>query len=684
MLLKIKGLCLIIILAIVIAGCGPAQAPAGPTPEELATPLPVKDVPTPGDGAWVRIQKAGKLVVGVSADYPPFAAYNSDFKLDGFDVALIRQMASALNMPIELKDIAFDGLPAALQTGQIDAAIAAISITPERENSLDFSGIYFVSSDAVLGRADGPLKSLGSVDELASYRMGVQKGSIYEKWIRTTLVEPGKLAEDNLQAYTLIDQALKDLQAGRVDFVLMDLQPAQVAARQFGFILVAQDLNRQMYAIAVKPGSASLQKALNQALIQLQEKGEVVSLARQYMGDSSLLPTPTAQVTPSLIPPTPVVSCLDSMTFVADLNLPDQNMTNPPSVNSNTQFSKGWRILNSGTCTWDMGYVLAYAGSWPTQGYMMGSPVRLQAAVPPGATMDIYAQMIAPPYPGIYQSFWTMRNRSFMAFGNRLYAGISVPAYPTPQPYPSATPDKSVSFSADKTSIYPGDLVTFSWNAAGARHAYFGLAGAGQPVPLSGTNVEAPLMPSNYELRAVYADGSQKVRQIQISVIINPTAPVITRFDVQPPDEIALGTCVDISWEIVGSTTQVTLQRNADVLSDGAPTESALRDCPPQLGDYTYTLTARGIRQSTQARQFLRVVDVLPTFVPGPTQEPFPTFVPEPTQEPFPTFAPEPTEEPFPTFAPEPTEEPLPTFAPEPTDAPEPVDESSNGGDVQE
>ncbi len=90
-------------------------------------------------------------------------------------------------MQVEIKDMAFDGLNWALELDQIDVAIAALSITPERSASLDFSDVYFVSEDAILARVDSSIPPVTRVTELASYRIGVQRTSVYSNWINESL-----------------------------------------------------------------------------------------------------------------------------------------------------------------------------------------------------------------------------------------------------------------------------------------------------------------------------------------------------------------------------------------------------------------------------------------------------------------------------------------------------------------
>ncbi len=87
-----KRMILLLIAVAVVLGVTVAVVAAAPAAEPqraAATPAP-KGASSAGD--WDRIKSSGKLVVGTSADYPPFEYYTPDFKLDGFDIALMQAM----------------------------------------------------------------------------------------------------------------------------------------------------------------------------------------------------------------------------------------------------------------------------------------------------------------------------------------------------------------------------------------------------------------------------------------------------------------------------------------------------------------------------------------------------------------------------------------------------------------
>ena len=148
--------------------------------------------------------------VGVSADYPPFEYYDNKFQLDGFDIALMKALGKELGCKVEFNDFAFEGLGSALQLDQIDIAISAISVTPEREELVSFSDVYYIGQDAVWSSRPRSKRNRHPRGSGAAAR-GVQAGTVYENDVQTSLVDAGILPEENMHVYTDISQAARDL-----------------------------------------------------------------------------------------------------------------------------------------------------------------------------------------------------------------------------------------------------------------------------------------------------------------------------------------------------------------------------------------------------------------------------------------------------------------------------------------
>jgi polar amino acid transport system substrate-binding protein len=104
-----------------------------------------------------KIKESGQLVLGTAADYPPYEFHmmvEGKDKIVGFDIMIAEKIAEELGVELVIKDMAFDGLIAALQGGKIDIIIAGMSATPEREEAVDFSNQYYYEQQMLLVRGD--------------------------------------------------------------------------------------------------------------------------------------------------------------------------------------------------------------------------------------------------------------------------------------------------------------------------------------------------------------------------------------------------------------------------------------------------------------------------------------------------------------------------------------------------
>ena len=570
-----KVAAIVIVIAALMSACSggepsspstalPTTAPStasstAPTVAASADSSPTAVTTTPAEDDWARIRASHKLLVGTSADYIPFSFYASDFKLDGFDVALIRDLGRRLGLDVELNDFAFDGLFSALSLKQIDALIAAISVTPERQELADFTNVYYLGEDAILASVDSPMTAVRSATDMAGRKIGVQRGSVYETWLQEALVATGLVAPDQLLASESNDDVLRALRAKQIDLAVMDFLPAEAATKQGNLKMVGRGTNRQRFAIAVRKNSTLLAQ-LNQALADAQADGTVARLVKEYLQTEPVqinsVPTATqpgpapAETVASATPVATVVAtvapeptCVDGMAYVADLNLDDQDMTAPPAVQPGQQFNKGWRLRNAGTCSWDANYALVFVRGNVPDARMGGSAVRVGREVKPGETIDLQANLVAPGVPGIYQAFWQMLSSDRASFGETVWVGIQVPgAQPPVQP---GVPDFRL--RADATTINAGQCTTIRWNVDNVNSVLFvDATGAQQGVGGDDARNVCPGGASTYKLRVALKDG----RTVEQSITINVggAAPNF-RADAT---QVSAGQCTVLRWNVDG------------------------------------------------------------------------------------------------------------------------------------
>ena len=127
----------------------------------------------------------------------------------------------------------FDTLIASVQEGKIDAVIAAMQATAERDEQVDFTIPYRMTKDAFVGAGDTDIV-IEKAEDAAGKSIGVQTGTVQERWIQEKLVDAGLTAADQVFSYERADQAALDVANGRIELLLMDAEPALALAEQNG------------------------------------------------------------------------------------------------------------------------------------------------------------------------------------------------------------------------------------------------------------------------------------------------------------------------------------------------------------------------------------------------------------------------------------------------------------------
>jgi len=222
-----------------------------------------------------QIKKAGKLVIGTSADYPPYEFHSLAGGKDtivGFDVAIAQEIAKDLGVKLEIKDMQFDGLLAALQAGTIDIVIAGMTPTEERKQSVDFSKTYYYAVHGVIVRTAEKDK-YATVDALKDARLSAQKGTIQvgiaKKQILGMSEEDAEKPSDKVKELGTIKNLVLDLKSSKVDAIVAELPVATAYVGKNPDLAVAAPTfsdDDGGSAVALKKGNPSLVEAVNKTL----------------------------------------------------------------------------------------------------------------------------------------------------------------------------------------------------------------------------------------------------------------------------------------------------------------------------------------------------------------------------------------------------------------------------------
>lgn len=325
--------------------------------------------------------------------------------------------------------------------------------------------------------------------------------------------------------------------------------------------------------------------------------------------------TATATVTPTFTPPPPPTlipqeppptrlptQCQDDQELVLELSLAPESDASYPVLPPGSQVEKGWRVRNTGDCTWDSAYLLAAKETNP-EWALTSQPVPVMQDITPGALYDFWIELTAPGTPGTHKAEWVLINGQGEAVGSPLTIGIEIAALPTETAQPKVT------LIASPLEMLRGEDSIIAWSTIDAKAAYFypfGQVWWQHPVEVNGSILVEPERTTTYELRAIMGDDSVEIRRITIE--IEPfDAPKITSFTLKPGNVIDLGQCVDIHWRIDGRVNSVKVYRDGNFFVESQSELGTTWDCPARSGFYTYTLRVIGPGGTSEADRKLEV-----------------------------------------------------------------------------
>ena len=222
-----------------------------------------------------KIQKNGKLVVGMSADYAPYEFHyideNGKDVIGGFDVDIANESANKIGVDLVIQEMDFDALVSALPAGKVDLVISGMNPTEERAKVVDFSEVYYNSKHGILVRAEDADKYQTFAD-LEGAKVGVQLGSTQEKIAKT------EIPNVNLQQLSNINNLILELKAGKVDAIVMEKPVAEMAVKSNPELAVGKPIYEEQTggnAVGIAKNNPQLLAKVNEVITELNESGKM-------------------------------------------------------------------------------------------------------------------------------------------------------------------------------------------------------------------------------------------------------------------------------------------------------------------------------------------------------------------------------------------------------------------------
>ncbi len=234
-----------------------------------------------------EIRERGVLRVGTTPGYMPFEVVNKKGDIIGFDMDLAKRMAKSLGVKLEIVSSAWDGIIAGLITGKFDVIMAAMTITEERKERIDFSDPYVVLGQTILIAKD-------NADKFRSYKdLNAPQYTVSSK-LGTTGEFASKRMIDKAKyvAYETEQEAVMEVMNHKIDAFVYDMPFNAVAVYQMGNGKLAHletPFTEEVGGWAIRQGSPKFLAWINKFLQESKENGVYGKLYKKWFEEDKWL-----------------------------------------------------------------------------------------------------------------------------------------------------------------------------------------------------------------------------------------------------------------------------------------------------------------------------------------------------------------------------------------------------------
>ena len=231
----------------------------------------------------------GVLTMATNAQFPPYEYYEGE-TIVGIDAEIAAAIAEKLGLELVIEDMEFDSIIEAVKAGKADIGLAGMTVTPERQESVDFTATYATGVQVVIV-AEGNETIAGTNDDLALVDadgnvlegtvIGVQRNTTGDLFCTWYMEDLGLATIDR---YSKGADAVQALLTGKVDCVVIDNEPAKAfVAEADGLKILETEYVVEDYAGAMSKDNTELYEQVNKALEELIADGTVQAIIDKYI-----------------------------------------------------------------------------------------------------------------------------------------------------------------------------------------------------------------------------------------------------------------------------------------------------------------------------------------------------------------------------------------------------------------
>lgn len=239
---------------------------------------------------WNRIERRGKVVIGLDDSFVPMGFRQKNGKLVGYDIDLARAVFKQYGIKVDFQTIDWSMKETELNNGTIDLIWNGYTITSARKKAVLFSRPYLKNKQILVTKKSSHIKDFA---DMKGKTLGVQNGSTGSD----VLDKNPKMLKDLIKGkkpilYDTFPDAFIDLNANRIQGILMDKVYAEYYIKHQSnssaySTYFSNKIQSENFAVGMRKGDVTMKKKIDTALGKMQKDGQLKKINEKWFGDSS-------------------------------------------------------------------------------------------------------------------------------------------------------------------------------------------------------------------------------------------------------------------------------------------------------------------------------------------------------------------------------------------------------------
>lgn len=245
-----------------------------------------------GDDSWKTIEKDKKVTIGLDDTFVPMGFKDEDGKIVGFDVDLAKAVFKEYGIEPKFQPIDWSMKENELKNGTIDLIWNGYTMTKSREKKVLFTDPYAQNEQILVTKKDS---GITKAEQMKDKVLGAQEGSSgYEAFGNEPETLKDIVKDNDATLYASFNEAMIDLETGRIDGVLIDKVYAEYYLKQNkkleDYNVSSVGFKNENFAVGARKEDKELVKKINSAFKELQDNGKYAEISKKWFGEELTIP----------------------------------------------------------------------------------------------------------------------------------------------------------------------------------------------------------------------------------------------------------------------------------------------------------------------------------------------------------------------------------------------------------